>query len=178
MHTLVLARRLLTVTALLGLTACAYLPTSDIFLGVITPYRIDVVQGNVVTKEQMDLVKPGLTRLQVREALGAPLLTDIFHENRWDYVFSIQRPKHPPQRRNVALHFDGDKLVRIEAPELPAERAFVASLGTRSPSGAVPVLELSEAQRRALPAPAQLAVKADDLAARGPLRNYPPLEPR
>ena len=56
------------------------------------PYRIDVAQGNVVTKEQLARVSPGMSRLQVRDILGSPLLTDPFHADRWDYVFTIKRP--------------------------------------------------------------------------------------
>jgi outer membrane protein assembly factor BamE len=49
------------------------------------------VQGNVVTSEQVARVKPGMTRAQVRDILGTPLLTDPFHADRWDYLFTIRR---------------------------------------------------------------------------------------
>ena len=82
--------------------------SADDFLGLITPYRIDIVQGNVVTKEQIALVKPGLSRSQVRDVLGSPMLTDLFHASRWDYVFTIRRPGTPAQRRSVVVRFEGD----------------------------------------------------------------------
>src|SRR4051794_7196309 len=81
------------------LAGCASLQSSDNFLGVITPYRVEIVQGNVVTKEQLAQVKPGINRSQVRDLLGSPLLTDIFHADRWDYVFTIKRPGTKPQER-------------------------------------------------------------------------------
>src|SRR5207237_9267115 len=91
--------------ALLGLaslTGCAaYLQSSDNFLGLITPYRVEIVQGNVVTKEQLAQVKPGMARQQVRDILGSPLLTDIFHADRWDYVFTIKRQGTEPQERRI-----------------------------------------------------------------------------
>src|SRR3954469_5248456 len=62
-----------------ALAGCQSLQTSENFLGILTPYRVEVVQGNVITSEQVALAKPGLTRAQVREALGSPLLTDPFH---------------------------------------------------------------------------------------------------
>jgi outer membrane protein assembly factor BamE (lipoprotein component of BamABCDE complex) len=63
---------------LLALAGCASLQSSDSFLGVITPYRVEVVQGNVITREQASAVKPGMTRAQVRDILGSPLLSYSF----------------------------------------------------------------------------------------------------
>ena len=157
------------------LAACQSLQSSDNLLGVITPYRLEIVQGNVITKEQAALIKPGATRAQVRDALGSPLLTDAFHGDRWDYVFTIRRQGTAPQSRAVVVLFDGDTLKSIEgAEDLPAERDFVASIDSFKPK-TPPVLALSDDQRKALPvppppAPAESAVP--DVAARA----YPPLE--
>jgi outer membrane protein assembly factor BamE len=159
------------------LAGCQSLQSSDNFLGVITPYRVEVVQGNVVTKEQLALVKPGMGRAQVRDILGSPLLTDIFHADRWDYVFTIKRQGTEPQERHIVLLFDGEQLKSVQAPELPTEKEFAASI-TRSkdlPSGAPPVLELTAEQRKALPPPPpQEAASAPQPT--GPTRPYPPLE--
>jgi outer membrane protein assembly factor BamE len=148
---------------------CASLQSSDSFLGVITPYRIDIVQGNVVTKEQ-----PGMTRDQVRDILGSPMLTDIFHANRWDYVFTIKRPGTEPQRRSIVARFEGDTLKSLEAPDLPSEQEFVASISRIKP-GKSPVLELTDAQKQALPKPPPQP--APEAQPAGPVRTYPPLEP-
>jgi outer membrane protein assembly factor BamE len=164
---------LAAVLCLLG--GCASLQSSDSFLGVITPYRIDIVQGNVVTKEQAALVKPGMTREQVRDILGSPMLTDIFHADRWDYVFTIKRPGTEPQSRTIIARFDGNALKSLEAPELPSEREFVASISRTKPSGKAPVLELTDAQKQALPKPASVVTPEAQPA--GPVRTYPPLEP-
>jgi outer membrane protein assembly factor BamE len=170
-----LTLRILTPAAALALLAgCSSLQSSDSFLGVITPYRIDIVQGNVLTKEQVERVKPGMTRNQVRDLLGSPLLTDPFHDDRWDYVFTIRRQGAEPQRRSVVVLFDGDTLKSIDAPELPEERAFVASINTFK-AKEKPLLALSEDQRKALPVPAKPAAAAS--APEGPVREYPPLEP-
>ncbi len=152
------------------------LQSSDSIFGLITPYRIDIVQGNVVTKEQLERIKPGVSRAQVRDALGSPLLTDIFHANRWDYVFTLRRPGAEPQRRSLVLLFDGEVLKSIEAPALPGEAEFVAAISSHSAQGPVPALELTEAQRKALPAPPKAAAVAAE-AASAPWRSYPPLEP-
>jgi outer membrane protein assembly factor BamE len=164
----------LLVAAAVCAGGCSSLQSSDSFLGVITPYRIDIVQGNVVTEEQAARVKPGMTRDQVREILGSPMLTDIFHANRWDYVFTIKRPGTEPQRRSIVARFDGDTLKSLEAPDLPSEKEFVASISRIKPGNA-PVLELTDAQKQALPKPA--AQPAPDTQPAGPVRTYPPLEP-
>ncbi len=158
------------------LSACSSLQSSDNFLGFITPYRVEVVQGNVLTKEQVALVKPGQTRAQVRDVLGSPLLTDTFHADRWDYVFTIRRQGTEPQQRKVLVLFEGDKLKSISAQDLPSERDFVASIDTAKSRGKAPPLTLTPEQIKALPVPPKPEPAAS--AAEGPQRNYPPLEPR
>ena len=161
--------------SVLALAGCASLQSSDNFLGVITPYRVEVVQGNVVTREQVALVKPGMSRAQVRDVLGSPLLTDVFHTDRWDYVFTIRRQGAEPQRRRITVRFESDKLKSLEGGEdLPREAEFVASIDTFKPGRRASPLELSDAQIQALPIPPRPAASAAE--PEGPVRNYPPLE--
>ena len=155
------------------LTGCESLQRTDSFLGFITPYRIDIVQGNAITKEQAALIKPGLTRLQVRDVLGTPLVADPFHANRWDYIFTLRRPNTDVQRRSVVVIFEGDVVKSMDAPELPSEREFVASI-SRVKDPRAPKLELTEEERKALPMPVRReAPPAEPI---GPVRDYPPLE--
>lgn len=166
------------------LSGCAYLPSmpslpslqsGDSFLGIVTPYRMDIVQGNVVTQEQAARIKPGMNRMQVRDILGSPMLTDVFHADRWDYVFTIRRPGTEPQRRTVVAWFKDDKLDKLDAPELPSEREFVNSISRQRPASAKqPVLELTPEQKDALPRPPK--VEAPPADAPPPQRSYPPLE--
>ena len=122
-------RTRLVVSAVAALAGCSSLqPQADRLLGVITPYRIDIMQGNVVTKELAEMVKPGMTREQVRDLLGSPLLASAFHADRWDYVFTLRRQGVEPQRRSVVAFFKDGKLERLEAPDLPSEREFVGSV--------------------------------------------------
>jgi outer membrane protein assembly factor BamE len=167
----------LAALAVLALGGCStHMHTAGGFFDYITPYRIDIVQGNVVTREQLDRVRPGMSRTQVRDTLGTPLLTDIFHAERWDYLFTIRRQGTEPQRRSVVLRFKGDLLDSVDAPpDLPSEREFIASI-TRERRVTEPrVLELTEEQRKALPVPARREAPA--AAPAGPVREYPPLEP-
>jgi outer membrane protein assembly factor BamE len=174
----VLSRLLLRLLAgapvLLLVAGCDSLQRSDSFLGVITPYRVDIVQGNAVTKEQVALIRPGLTRLQVRDVLGSPLLADPFHADRWDYLFTMRRQGTEPQRRSVIVLFDGERVKSVEASnDLPSEREFVASI-SRYKDPRAPRLELSEDERAALPQPKRREAPAPEPI--GPLRTYPALE--
>lgn len=90
---------LLGIFMLLG--ACSRIP------GIITEYRIDVQQGNVLTQEMVSQLRPGLSREQVRFILGTPMLTDLFHGERWEYVFRLQEGKSGAvTRRRLAVFFD------------------------------------------------------------------------
>ncbi|MDP9044254.1 MAG: outer membrane protein assembly factor BamE [Pseudomonadota bacterium] len=165
------------------LGGCQYLPSiptpdwnADRFLGVVTPYKIEIVQGNVITSEQAEAVKPGMNRAQVRDVLGSPLIADPFHADRWDYVFTIRRQGAEPQSRRVVVVFDGDIFKRLDTGgALPSERDFVASIDTFKTSRNAPPLELTPEQLKALPAPAKTEV--DPAEPVGPTRPYPPLEP-
>ncbi|RYF65978.1 MAG: outer membrane protein assembly factor BamE, partial [Comamonadaceae bacterium] len=119
-------------------------------LATVTPYKVEVVQGNFVSKEQVDLLKAGQSRQQVREILGTSLLTDVFHSNRWDYVFTIRRQGVEPQQRRLTLFFNGELLERFEGDPMPSEEEFVAQLDTRKKSGKVPELQVSEEELKKL----------------------------
>ena len=119
--------------------------------GLITPYRIDILQGNVVVQEQVQALQPGMPRETVRDILGTPLLASAFHADRWDYVFTFRRQGQEPQQRRVSVFFQGNQLKRVEADELPTEEAFVASLDTRPVNKRPPVLEATDEQLRAMP---------------------------
>ena len=170
--------------SLLAAGGCSMLPSlpamptmisGESFLGVVTPYRMDIVQGNVVTREQAALLKPGMSRAQVRDILGSPMLIDVFHSDRWDYIFTIRRPGTAPQRREVVAHFKGDVFERLDATDLPTEREFVAAISRPIKRDGKPMTELSEQQIKALPKPAKAEPEAT--VPMGAIRSYPPLEP-
>jgi outer membrane protein assembly factor BamE len=165
-------RTLPLAAALLG--GCSFLPTADRVFGPITPYRIEIVQGNVITREQVAAIKPGMSRAQVRDILGSPLLADPFHADRWDYVFTMRRPGTPLQSRAVVVLFENDVLKSVDpGGELPGEREFVAAIDPVR-AGKPPDLVLTDEQKKALPVPPRPAPPeaVPDVAA----RTYPPLE--
>ena len=169
------ARLSLLVAVSASLGACSTLNSANNQIaGLVTPYKMDIVQGNFVSKEQVEALKPGMTRAQIRDILGTPLLTSIFHADRWDYVFTFKRQGLEPQSRKVTVYFKGDAMERLDADPLPTEAEFVTSLDSGRSSAKVPVLELTEQQLKQLPAPA----KAPEPKPLPPLpSSYPPLEP-
>jgi len=148
----------------------------------ITPYKIEIVQGNFVSKEQVSALEKGMSRLQVREVLGTPLITNLFRSDRWDYVFTIKRPGVEPQSRRLSLFFENDLLARFEGDDMPTEAEFVATLDTRNRLGKVPQLEATPAQLSKFPprSSADAERSAASIAADAPpapSTAYPPLEP-
>jgi outer membrane protein assembly factor BamE len=146
------------------------------FLAWIAPYKPDIVQGNVVTSEQMSQIKPGMPRSQVRDILGSPLITDPFHAQRWDYVFTLKRQGFDDLRRAFVVIFDKDAVEKIDAPELPSEDQFVSSISRKKLPDSSPKLVLTDAERAALPAPKAVASAASATVLAGATRTYPPLE--
>jgi len=88
------------------LAGCSFLPS--------VLYRIDVQQGNVVTEEMVEKLKPGMTKSQVLFVLGSPLIMDAFRDNRWDYVYLFREKGELVEQRRMTVFFDDDVLVNIE----------------------------------------------------------------
>jgi outer membrane protein assembly factor BamE len=170
----------------LALAACAVVAGCGTFdnathriADAITPYKVEVVQGNFVSKEQVSALKPGMSRQQVREVLGTPLVTSVFHADRWDYVFTLRRQGTVEQARKLAVFFKGDALDRFEGDEMPSESDFVSALDNKRKNAKVPVLEASEETLQKFapgPAGAASAPAAASAAAAPPAGDYPPLE--
>lgn len=73
-------------------------------------YKIDIQQGNYVTQDQVQKLKTGMTRAEVRQTLGTPLLSDVFHADRWDYYFSSGKRDNVKERKQFSVYFRDDKL--------------------------------------------------------------------
>ncbi len=171
----------------LGLAACAaavlagcgtFNNASERLAAAVTPYKVQVVQGNFVSREQVEFLKPGMSRQQIRDVLGTPLLASAFHADRWDYVFTLRRNGVQEQSYRLALFFKGEQLERFEGDTMPTEAEFVSALDERRKAPKVPVLEATEAQLARFPAPAAAAPSAATPApASAPATaSYPPLE--
>ncbi len=109
---------------LISITCFASLLLAGCSAGTIPfVHRIDIQQGNVVTQDMVNRLKPGMTKQQVRFVMGKPLLMDAFHPERWDYVYYNKPGNGKVVERHVALHFKQDKLERITGTMHPSERS-------------------------------------------------------
>ena len=170
----------LVASASLGLAACGSFSGVASPTGWITPYRVDVIQGNFVSKEQVDLLQVGMARAQVKEILGTPLVASLFHADRWDYVFTLKRQGVEPQSYKYAVFFKGDQLERFEGDVMPTEAEFISKLDNKRKLGKVPPLQASDEQLRAADKTSSsrsTGVAAGAAAPAGPQTTvYPPLE--
>lgn len=113
-----LFRFLLSLAALAALTAC----------NPLKPYRMEIQQGNFVTQEQVSKLQSGMTKEQVRFILGTPLLTDVFHADRWDYIYRRQRARsNELEERRLTLFFEDNRLSRVDGDVMPARQAEAAA---------------------------------------------------
>lgn len=108
--------------------------------GFFKPYRIDIQQGNFVSKEMVAQLRPGMTRDQVRFVLGTPLLTDVFHTDRWDYEFRLAKGNGEIMSSRVSVFFKDNLMDHYEGGnDLPTEQEYL-SLIAGSKKGAMPEL--------------------------------------
>lgn len=112
----------------IAIAACTYL----------TPYKVEVQQGTVVTAENVSKLKPGMTRSQVSFVMGTPLLTDAFHANRWDYVYYLRKRERIVEQRKVALFFEGDALKDIRSDLPVGKNEAAAPVPAATPAAAQP----------------------------------------
>lgn len=110
-------RKVLPIVVLLA--GCSEMPTLPA-LPTLAPHKIDIQQGNYVTQDMVDKLKPGMTRAQVRFVLGTPLVVDPFRTDRWDYVYLYKKGGEITEQRRLAAIFKDDKLVRLEGDVMPA----------------------------------------------------------
>lgn len=98
-------------------TGCSSIDLADLrFPGV---YRATIQQGNVVTQEMVDRLRPGMTRRQVRFVLGEPVLANAFRANRWDYLYTIQVGSRERQQQSLVVYFEDDTLSYFEGDFVP-----------------------------------------------------------
>jgi len=97
---LLMQKVLISIIAAFILSGCSEFP------GV---YKIDIPQGNVVTQEMVDKLRPGMTQSQVRYVMGTPLITDSFNENRWDYLYRFKSGETGSTvQERIQLMFDNE----------------------------------------------------------------------
>lgn len=135
-----------TLFAALLLQGCGNIP----ILPFLKPYKIDIQQGNYITQDMIAKLQPGMTRSQVRFALGTPLIVDPFRTDRWDYAYTLAKSGVLTEQRTVTVIFKGDVLDRIEGdvaaggnisqPQAKAGIVPVAPVVPAVPAASVPAV--------------------------------------
>lgn len=147
---------------------------------IVTPYQVEVVQGNFISQEQVAALRPGLSQQQVRMVLGTPLVDSVFHADRWDYVFTLRRKGLAQEPKRLSVFFENGLLDRIEGDDMPSEIEFVQTIDSKRKLGKVPSLTATDAQLDKASAQASKASRTDLAQPQGERRaldSYPPLEP-
>jgi outer membrane protein assembly factor BamE len=116
-------------TILLLLVLCVAGCKDVPLLPTVTPYKMDIQQGNVVTQDMVQKLQPGMSRSQVRFLLGTPLIVDPFRVDRWDYVYLYKKGGQPAEQRRLIVIFQDDKLLRTEGDQMPPGPAPTAAAG-------------------------------------------------
>jgi outer membrane protein assembly factor BamE len=111
-----LFRSVFLVAGLALAAGCSYVPR----IPGVTPYRIEIQQGNFISQDMVAQLKPGMSKEQVRLALGTPLLNDIFHADRWDYVFWREKPGTKREQRKLTVFFEDGRLTRLDGDVVAA----------------------------------------------------------
>jgi outer membrane protein assembly factor BamE len=139
---------------LIVLAGCKQVP----MLPGITPHKIDIQQGNYVTQDMVAKLKPGMSKSQVRFALGTPLIVDPFHSDRWDYIYVLQKGGRVAEQRRIVVVFQDDKLLRIDGDIVPSAAAAAPELTNPVPPGAgASPGEAGAAEKPSLPVPGSAA---------------------
>ena len=104
-----------------SVAGCKSLSSAD--LPGVSPYRMEIQQGNFVSQDMLSKLKRGMSREQVRFVLGTPLIADMFHADRWDYVFYREYPDKTREERRLSVFFENDRLARVEGDVVPEGQA-------------------------------------------------------
>jgi outer membrane protein assembly factor BamE len=109
-------RCILAVATSLTLVSCTTILTN--LPGV---YTVDVQQGNMVDQDMIDQLRPSMNKRQVTYIMGSPMLTDVFHKDRWDYIYSARVDGGDREQKRISLFFEDDKLMGVQGDFKPSE---------------------------------------------------------
>ena len=88
--------------------------TSGCSKGLFSVHKLDIQQGNSLKEEDVAQITNGMTKDQVQELLGTPVLEPVFQTNRWDYLYYLKEPDTKPVQRIVSIYFEDDSVIKIE----------------------------------------------------------------
>lgn len=107
------------------------------WLKSFAPYKMEIRQGNLISPEMRERIRVGMSRQQVSSALGSPLIADVYHANRWDYIYRFEAKGRLVEEHRLTVYFKGDFVSRIEDGDAPAPADGQAAVQDKvAPTGA------------------------------------------
>ena len=96
---------LILTASLLGLSGCAYRPP--------------VQQGTIISNADIQLVRRGMTRTEVLQRLGKPVLINLYHDNRLVYVYTLKPNREARQERQLLIYFRSGRVANYKVYSSP-----------------------------------------------------------
>ena len=119
----------LAIASFVLLSSCNNIGSMD-FPGV---YKISIPQGNIITQEMVDQLRPGMTKRQVIFVMGTPLVRDPYHQDRWDYVYNFQPGGGERGQERLSVLFENDQLVSLSGDFEPTPAETAAATAPQTP---------------------------------------------
>ena len=123
--------------ALLLLAACSSNPITSY---MPEPYKVTIQQGNAITQDMVSKLQPGMSKSQIRFILGTPPITDMFHLNRWDYVYILRQGREIKEERKLTLFFENDLLARVAGDVAPTTKEDKQAEATKPAKAATEIV--------------------------------------
>ncbi len=114
----------LSLLAGLSLTSC-----STVLGHLPGVYTLEIQQGNIVEQAMIDQLRPGMNKRQVLYIMGSPMLTDVFHRDRWDYVYYDKSDDEEKVQKKLSLFFDNEQLVGVQGDMRPSAKPVIKTSG-------------------------------------------------
>lgn len=114
----------LSLLAGLSLTSC-----STVLNHLPGVYTLEIQQGNIVEQAMVDQLRPGMNKRQVLYIMGSPMLNDVFHPQRWDYVYYDKSNDEEKVQKKLSLFFDNEQLIGIQGDMRPGTKPVIKTSG-------------------------------------------------
>ena len=85
-------------------------------------YKVTVQQGNVITQQMVDSLRPGMTPEQVAYVMGEPVIKNPFDQDRWDYVYTLRVPGVVNDHTKMSLFFTDGLLSHFVGDLAPSDQ--------------------------------------------------------
>jgi outer membrane protein assembly factor BamE len=110
------------ISVILFLSGCSWSPDLS-WIGLPRVYKIDIQQGNVIEQDQVNQLRPGMNKQQVRFIMGTPMINDTFHADRWDYIYRFKPGYGEIEKKRMTVFFENDRLATLQGDYRPGEEA-------------------------------------------------------